>query len=285
MTNQTLIASLLIGSTLAVVLGLIGRRFKQPNIASTIAFSLSVVLALPVLLGYWQEPQRLIAPREAVEWLSVGLFGLAIVTAIRVADKKRSTVWLSLGGVLSILVALRLMYGSVYLRAGSVLTLSSLLIVGWGLTIGVAWIQPLVGNVPRRKLDGALQLIGLLIVSANLGMSGSFKYAAVGLLCTLIALSAWLAGQALPSLVASTSLLILGLGPTFSETQWSVAMLLGVMVLLFGWLPSLEKGRPRWAVALAATLCLTIGSGLTIVKLREDISGQSKEPTGYEAYR
>lgn len=285
MTNQTLLVSLLIGSTLALALGLVGRRFKHPHIASTFAFSVGVILGLPVMFGYWQELQRLIQPREAVEWIPLGLLGIAIVTSIWCLDSKRAKWWIGLGGILAVLTVMRMMYGSIYLRSGSLFTLSALLIAGWGLVAGFVWVAQLIPIESRRRLDGVLQCIGLLAVSANLGMSGSFTYAAVGILCLAIAITSWLAGQTMPSLVSVASLLILGLGPTFSETQWLVAVLLGLMVVLFACLPRLQADRLRWGILLAATLCLTIGTGVTIVKLREDISGKSNEASGYEAYR
>lgn len=284
MTNQTLLLALLIGSALAVVLGLIGRRFKRPSIAAAVAFALPAVLALPVMLGYWQDIQRLIAPRESVEWIPLGLLALAIPTSMSQVDAKRQNLWIGFGIVLAVLLACRLMYGSIYLRELSV-SKTSLAIIGWGLAVGACWAAQLVPEDSQRKLDVALQLVGLAAVSANLGMSGSFIYGAVGVLFLALAISAWLAARAAVPLVLASGLLLLGLGPTFAETQWVVVMLLGVMMLGYAVLPRLISNRVRLSVALAATLCLTIGTSLTIVKLRQDISGSSKEATGYEAYR
>ncbi len=284
MTNQTLLLALLIGSALAVVLGLIGRRFKRPSIAAAVAFSLPAVMALPVMLGYWQDVQRLIAPREAIEWIPLGLLILVIPTSMSQVDAKRQILWIGLGIGIAVLLACRLMYGSIYLRELSV-SKTSLTIVGWGLVVGACWAAQLVPEESQRKVDVALQLVGLAAVSANLGMSGSFTYGAVGILFLALAISAWLTSRAAVLLVPASGILLLGLGPTFAETQWLVVILLGLMIMGYAVLPRMSSKRVRLSVALAATLCLTIGTSLTIVKLRQDISGSSKEATGYEAYR
>lgn len=286
MTNQTLIVGLVVGFLVAAATGWIGSRFKKPKLNAAIASALAFSMALPILLDYWQVPQRLFAPRAAVEWLPLGLMAFTVIACLAtIDDGSRKWIWLSLGVVAAIALAGRAMYGSIYFRWGNHEWRSVAAIVVWGGLIGVTWLQQVTAAEPTRKIDGLLQWLALIAVSVNLAMSGSFSYGGIGFLLAAAAIGSWLSSGSPSPLVAAASLLLLGLGPTFAEMQWRVALLFGVAIVTLSSMVLLNSNKRRWSCIGIAMMCMLVGSALTISKLRQDMSSQSKEATGYEAYR
>lgn len=285
MTNSTLLVSLIVGLVLAILIGLLARRFKNPPAASSIAFAVTAILALSVLLDHWREPLRLVVPGEAVEWIPLGLLALMAASLGYYFDKKRSLVWLVVGLVVCLVLPARLLFGSIYLRKSDLNPSYLVAILAWGLAAAWVWAMRVKNSELPFKLDGLLQIGGLLAVSGILGMTGSITYAAIGILMSLIAVGSWV-GSGRPSpLISVVAIFLLGLGPTFAETAWLVVGLLALTIVFTTFASSLNKQRTKVFVIATAAVSMVIGMGLTVQKFRESITSQSQEASGYEAYR
>lgn len=285
MTNGSLLASLIVGLVLAILVGLLARRFKNPPAASSIAFSVTAILALSVLLDHWREPLRLVVPSEAVEWIPLGLLALMAASLGYCFDKKRSPVWLVVGIVVCLVLPARLLYGSIYLRASDLKPSYLVAILAWGSVAAWVWSLRVRNSELPFKLDGLLQIGGLLAVSGILGMTGSITYAAIGIMMSVIAVGSWV-GSGRPSpLISVVAILLLGLGPTFAETTWLVVGLLALTIFFTTFASVLNKQRIKVLVIATAAVSTIIGMGLTVQKFRESISSQSQGASGYEAYR
>lgn len=285
MTNGSLLVSLIVGLVLAILIGLLARRFKNPPAASSIAFSVTAILALSVLLDHWREPLRLVVPGEAVEWIPLGLLALLAASLGYCFDKKRSLIWLVVGIVVCLVLPARLLFGSIYLRTNDLKPSYLLAILAWGIAAAWVWAMRVKNSELPFKLDGVLQIGGLLAVSGILGMTGSITYAAIGILMSVIAVGSWLGSGRPAPLISVVAILLLGLGPTFAETAWLVVGLLATTIVFTTFASSLNQQRAKVIVIATAAVSMILGMGLTVQKFRESMSGQSQGASGYEAYR
>lgn len=286
MTLNSLNAALIVGAAIAFTVGFLLRKMKNPSAASSIAIGISSWAALPILLGNWQEISRLLIPREAIEWIPISLLGLAIISAGVAFDLKRRTWWLVLGCVLCIAVAVRVMFGSYYLRSTDLRATNIGAILAWGASLAWLW-WARCARLPEAafKLDGVVQILGLLSVGACLGMSGSMTQGATGVLFAVIATVAWISSSRPSELISVSALLLLGLGPTFSEMSWTVAALLAATILLSSLSTRLASTKLQMATLALATATMMAGTTITANKFIQTVSGKSEGASGYEAYR
>lgn len=296
MTKQTVILAMTVAIVIATVLCLALKRFStnraqrsslQPIQIATIAFALSAWLAFPLLLGFWQDLSRWIHPREAVEWTPSGLVVLAIPTlfgrSLRNSLRRTSIV---LGCLICCGFAIRMLAGSVYLNSNNFGWRNLLGILGWGCLMAVVWLSIVIRDkkIESVSAPGHLQIALGLAVSANLGMSGSFTYAAIGLLITSVAATVgWLAAPSPLTPVASIALL--GLGPTFIETSWPVTLGLALAILFVSLANCVSRFRVRLMLMLVALALGAMATTTTTLQFRQSIQSKSQESTGYEAYR
>ena len=288
MTNDSLMLAIIVGGSVALVVAWVGRNRKLAWASAGLSVAISMWIATPVLLGHSGDWWRWVSPREAVEWIPLGLLGLAIASTAAQWGVRFRALWLGLGILGCLALAIRLMYGSIYLRPADLQWSYLLAILAWGSSMATLWLawptwqRP---TVQHSHVLGALQLTILLATALNLGMSGSFQYAGAGIVITCVSACSWLGSKYWSSIQAIAGVSLLGLGPTFAETSWTATGLLGLAWGL-SLLSRIRAGRKWLVVVVLATLTTTaIATGITAVNFRSAISGTSQGASGYEAYK
>lgn len=299
MTVQSLITATCIAGIVAGAIGWLLRRHKS---ASAWPCVIGFMVALPVMRHGWGEWSQLQTPSEALDWVPLGLVGLAVAEWLAGRNQARhSRLLLAIGAAWCILFAGRMMYGSIYLRPSDLQLVNVACIVGWGVAMACVWFprvsklgesqehqqddSSVIAGTQTPRFDALVQLILLGIVGANLAMSGSMTYGAATFVFAVSCVAGWLGSGVPSSLTAVGGITLLGLGPAFSETNWFVALLLFVSLLVSVVLAIRLSSRAKWLAGFVLTVSLLVATYNTINYLLASMEGNSMSPDVYEVYR
>lgn len=291
MTFASIALALPVAASLAIAIGWGLSRCSLGSTASALwAFSVALLLGVATLLS--DSPAglaRAIWPREAVDWLAIASCLLTAVAALQGRPVLRSRTTFVLGILLGIVIASRLLYGSIYLRPASTSMTSLLAIMSGGAWLGVCWYVEL-GRASERSLSESLAMGAVLLgASATLGMSGSFQYGMIGLLVTLTAGASWVATRDWPWVSQLVILMLLGLGVAFAELSSVTALALSGAVFLGGCLGRLPSasGTKRYRTwgALGLMGIVTLCVGLTTQQFLKEVKGNNASNGGYETIK
>jgi hypothetical protein len=286
MTNASLITSLIVAAAIAGIIGWLLARWKQTDSsAATLASGLAALTALPILLHFKDAWTRSASPKEALEWIPWGLTALSVITLLHSRDAKRAKLWISLGWVCCFLLAVRMMWGSVYLKVGSIQWPHVALLLVWVTAMAWCWSVRLDRRDKPNRLDASLQVILLFVIAVNLGLSGSLTYFAAGLLFLVISAASWLGVRRPSATMSVMALALLGLGPTFAETSWWSGLLLLLAILGTAAASLCPPGRARAITVGLVSIAALTGSVITFNAFQESISNKNESSSGYEAYR
>jgi hypothetical protein len=287
MTNASLITSLIVASAIAGFLSWLLRRWSATESSSAaLASGFGAMIALPILLHPGDGLSRIAMPREALEWLPLGMLGLSLFTLLYSLAPKRASIWVGLGMLSCFAIVARMMWGSVYLRPSNPQWGYASILLVWASFMAWGW-RSRINATSHEKggvLNGAVQLFLLFVVAVNLGLSGSITYFAAGALFAVASAASWIGARRLSQVTPCVTLGLLVLGPTFSETSWWVAALLAFAVVCSVIVGQIESGRRRVVMMVLVMVAALAASSFTGYKFWQSVSSKSNS-SGYEAYK
>lgn len=280
------------------------KRGTDRSLATWWAFSMALWVGVAALLS--SSPagmMRGLWPREAVDWLGIAAGLLTCVAAMQTRPVAIGRLTLAVGALLGVLIACRLLYGSVYLRPGHTSINSLLAIAPAGAMIGVGWHLELARAPQRRITESLACMAASLGASATLGMSGSFQYATIGMLVTATSAAVWMATRSWPGVSNLVVLMLVGLGMAFAELNLlSLLGLTGAMLLcsLIGLRSTIshvtssdqsalnqfnETKRMSVAGLIVVFGLVSVCVGLNAQRFLSSVKGNNASHGGYEAYK
>lgn len=291
MTFASIAIALPLAASLSLAIGWgLSRWGAGATMAALWAFSVGLLIGVAALLS--DSPTglaRAVWPREAVDWLAIASCVLTGVAALQGRPVLHRRLTFVLGILLGVVVASRLLYGSIYLRPAGTSMTSLLAIVSGGAWVGVCWYVEL-GRGSERSLSESLAMGAVLLgASATLGMSGSFQYGMIGLLVTLTACATWAATLDWPWVSQLVILMLLGLGVAFAELNLVTALAFSGTVFLGGCLGRLPSAngtnRYRTWGTLGVMGIVVLCVGLTTQQFLKEVKGNNASNGGYETIK
>ena len=280
------------------------KRGIDSSMAAWLAFSLATLVSVATLLS--SNPagmMRGVWPREAVDWLGIAACLLTGVAGLQARPVALGRLTLVVGVLMGVLIACRLLYGSVYLRPGHTSMNSLLAITLAGGVIGLGWHFELARATQWRFTESLACITTCLGASATLGMSGSFQYAMIGMLVTVAGVAAWVATRSWPGVCNLMVLMLIGLGMAFAELKLSSMLELTGAMLLCSFIgirgaaghtsgsdqpnapPPLRPARWRVVGLILVVGLVTICVGMNAQQFLKSVKGNNASHGGYEAYK
>lgn len=284
--NFTSIAiAFLTAAIVSLAAGLASRRCSRPFQETGFAWSMAIALtlAIPILVSSSiSDLTRAIRPREAIDWLSYLLLGLAIFQTLAISKPRLFWLWITLGAVSSVAIAARMLYGGVHFRADAFSWSGPTWSILWGATI---FLLCILGTPRGPSLPWPIGIAWLMTVgaiSASLAMSGSIVYGAISGLIFVTALFGWIGSAKLQSFTAVPATVLIGLGIAYAEMSFGVgALLTSSMLLLLSSRYATKKALQTFLVVTA----IGLSAASVVIVSRKFAVDTSSTNSGYDAYR
>jgi hypothetical protein len=267
-------------------------RYASPTWRSfgpTLSIALSMAVSIPILLsGGFEDLVRAIRPREAIDWVPVGVLTFALLERLSLATTRRQRLWMIVAACIGCLFAVRLLYGGVHLRAGVWQWTGFAWSLAWGLSLWTCWFPDFKKPSMFPWLEGTTRLILTACVAVALASSGSLVYGAVAGLLFISIASSWIGNGSLGTFSSSILIVLIGLGVAYSELKIAEAFVLAGSVLLVSisrWSSSknLSKNLSRGLLAVAAGLALSCATARVIQVTSAE--SRSTDSNGYDSYK
>lgn len=284
--NFTSIAlAFLTAAIVSNAVGLASRRcsrpFQETGFVWSIALTLAIAIPIP-LSSSLTDLIRAIRPREAIDWLSFLLLGLAMFQTLAISKPRWFWLWIALGAVSCVAIAARMLYGGVHFRAGTISWSGPAWSILWGGTISLLWF---LGTRSGARLSwpmGITWLMTLGAISASLAMSGSIVYGAISGLIFVSSLFGWIGSAKLGTFAAVPATVLIGLGIAYAEMPFGVGGLLTSSLLLLSSGGHVTKKKLQTLLVVTA---FGLSAASVVIVSRKFAMDTSSTNSGYDAYR
>jgi hypothetical protein len=269
----------------SVAAGLTSRRCPEPIRDTGFVWSVAIAMsfAVPILLSSgFADLTRAIRPREAVDWLSFLLLGLASLQTLAKSRSRLFWICFGLGAVVCVGIAGRMLYGGIHFRSGSMFWSGLVWSWLWGAMIFLLWGLETQKNPHLSLTEGFAWLVTIGTIAASLAMSGSIVYSVVVCLIVVSVVFGWIGAARLQPFMAVPAAVLIGLGIAYAEMTFTTGALLTSSMLLLSSSRYVAKKSLRTFLVVTA-ICLSATS--VVIVSRQFALDSSSTSSGYDAYR
>ncbi len=299
MTSTSIIIALVVSGLMPLLIyGLVVWRNLSTGLAANFGFAIAIAIAIPALMSTSLAGlQRIVSPREALDWLPLALLAVSVVDMRLYATSQRDPSsqqdpssrrgnWIAvIGIVIALLTAYRVLWGSIYLRPTDLKAWNLIVITVWGSAMAIAWWTADRTARQRSWVEGLFVLLVSVSIMATLGMSGSFTYGIVGLLILVSTSMGWLLTAHFSPLSFFSWIFVLGLGLAFAELDQRVMILQQVSVLVTVGALRWNWSRAKWIGLVIALALSLVAVGWTARDFVNAMTTKQNSYNGYEAYK
>ena len=285
MNFTSIVLAFLTAAIVSIVVGLASRRFSRPFQETGFVWSVAIAmsLAIPVLLSSSvTDLTRAIRPREAIDWLSFLLLGLATLQTLAATKSRLFWLCIGLGAVACVVIAARMLYGGIHFRAGTLPWSGLAWSFLWGAMIFLHW-----GLATRSRPHlswpaGFAWLITIGTIAAALAMSGSIVYGAIAGLIFVALVFGWIGTARLQPFMGVPATVLIGLGIAYAELTFVAGALLTSSMLMLSSSSYVSKKTLRTFLVVTA---IGMSAASVVIVSRQFALDSSSTSSGYDAFR
>lgn len=270
--------SIAAGFAAALFCGLIiGRSLRGFRAGHAVAVAISIAAGLILLqTSTPQDVLRFVRPKVALDWLP-----LVCILAASVISIPSARIRVTLGIVLSLLIAVRLIWGSVYLQPGELEARTLISLAIWSMALAAPLVLPDTKLETGNSWKTVVWIFSTAVTGILIAGSGSLTYGAAAAVCGLAMLGVLLSASQISNLAAVPLISLIGLSASFAELPITIAGL-----ILLAWIGVLAGDRitaPRLIAAtrIGATFVLVAAVTMTVLRMTNDRGSSETLNSGY----